>query len=80
MYNTLDSRSPLVTSFLQGFSQRFIKNVKLFNKDLLECVAGAELIDFVAESLKYILNFGEDPSLVVLDGIVFDGLMSQVLS
>lgn len=43
-------------------------------------MAGAELIDFVAESLKYILNFGEDPSLVILDCIVFDSLMSQVLS
>ena len=47
MEDTLDTRGPLVASFLQGLAQILIKIVELVDEDILEGVAGTKLVDFV---------------------------------
>eukprot|EP00350_Pseudokeronopsis_sp_OXSARD2_P005258 CAMPEP_0170544962 /NCGR_PEP_ID=MMETSP0211-20121228/3527_1 /TAXON_ID=311385 /ORGANISM="Pseudokeronopsis sp., Strain OXSARD2" /LENGTH=229 /DNA_ID=CAMNT_0010848741 /DNA_START=239 /DNA_END=925 /DNA_ORIENTATION=- len=70
--DNFDAWSPSVAVILQGARQLLIQAIELINEDFLEGVFAAELIDFM-------VNFVEDPRLVIMDRVVLNRIMHQVL-
>lgn len=59
-----------------------VKSVKFVNKDVLESVFTAELVDFMAVSVSfcgYLLNLVKNPRFVVVDSVVLDSFLGKVL-
>ena len=67
----LDAGCVPIALLLDGPLEVLVQLIELGDVDLVESVLGAELVDLV-------MDLVEDPGLVIVDGVVLDGLVGQV--
>ena len=71
--NNFNSRSPLLTSFLDWLSKTLIEDIELVDEYFLQSMAWTKLIDFM-------MNFTENPCLIICDCVILDSLMGKLFS
>jgi hypothetical protein len=66
-----NARGPLVCIGLENFDKLLVEFIELIDEYFLECVLRAELIDLM-------MNLVIDPCLIIVYGVVLDGLVRQI--